>query len=640
MMLSQPKVAPDNNTKSGLMRMNTSTLPSNVFRLTSSAVLQALKSLTIAVLVSLAAQSAFAQQGDGTDVPIRAHVEKPRKVPPTAERIAALRIPTGFKVSVFAEGLKGPRIIAVGDSGIVYVSRREQGDVLMLKDADGDGRADGPAIPVMGRPGAHGLAVHDGKLYVATVKQVFVAPIQAGGLLGPATMIIHDLPDAGQHPDRTLAFGPDGMLYISVGSTCNACNEDNPENATILRASPDGKSRTIFATGLRNTIGFDWELKTGELWGFDEGIDFLGDDIQPEELDHIRLGKRYGWPHIWGAGGVNPQSTPVGEITKEDWKAGSEPMVLGYTAHAAPMQLLFYNGEQFPSEYRGDAFATMRGSWNRESPSGYEIVRIHFERGQAQRIEPFVSGFVDTATKTHFARPVGLAVAQDGALLMADDGNGSIYRISYGPARKAGNGAMSNSAAHHTVAPADSMLTQADQGNNVPLALERWGAQTPGMQLSAADFQNASAMPLKLSSYGESVSPALRWNAVRGAGSYAIILEDPDSKDGKPFVHWVIWNIPANTLALREGLPTAPRLTDPEGVLQGRTRRGVPGYYGPRPPIGDPPHHYHFQIFALDRMLDVPFGSTRDEVMTTAQGHVLAAGELVGLFSQQQNPPP
>jgi glucose/arabinose dehydrogenase len=149
------------------------------------------------------------------------------------------------------------------------------------------------------------------------------------------------------------------MLYISVGSTCNACNESNQENATIVRASPDGKSRSVFAGGLRNTIGFAWHPTTGELWGMDNGIDFLGEDEQSEELNKIEMGKQYGWPHVWGAGAFNPQSTPVGGISKEEWKNNSVPMVLGYTAHAVPMQMVFYSGGNFPKEYDGDAFVTM-----------------------------------------------------------------------------------------------------------------------------------------------------------------------------------------------------------------------------------------------------------------------------------------
>jgi glucose/arabinose dehydrogenase len=237
------------------------------------------------VAAAAATMAAQAQQGDGTEVRIRANVFKPAKVPPTPDRIAALKVPKGFKVSVFADGLKNARIVAVAPDGTVYLSRRDQGDVLMLKDANGDGHADGPPVKVASRPGAHGLAIHDGKLYLATVKEIFVAPIQPDGTLGAMEMIVGDLPDAGQHANRTIAFGPDNMLYISVGSTCNACNESNPENATLLRASADGKSRTIFATGLRNTIGFAWHPTTGELWGMDHGIDFLGDEVQPEELN-------------------------------------------------------------------------------------------------------------------------------------------------------------------------------------------------------------------------------------------------------------------------------------------------------------------------------------------------------------------
>lgn len=237
---------------------------------------------------------AEAQQGDGTEVAIQTEVFKPAKVPATPERLAALRVPEGFSVRAFATGLKNPRILAVAADGTVYASRREQGDVLMLRDVDGDGRADGEPVVVARRAGAHGLAIRADELYLATVKELFRARIQADGTLGPLQMLAGDLPDGGQHPNRTLAFGPDGMLYLSVGSSCNACNETNPEHATLLRLEPDGKSRTIFASGLRNTIGFDWDPASGELWGMDHGIDFLGNEIQAEELNRIRKGGRYG----------------------------------------------------------------------------------------------------------------------------------------------------------------------------------------------------------------------------------------------------------------------------------------------------------------------------------------------------------
>lgn len=575
--------------------------------------------------------SAAAQQGDGTDVPIRTNVFKPAKVEVTSSRLAALKAPAGFTVTVFANGLKNARIIAVAPDGTVYLSRRDQGDIVMLRDQDGDGKADGGGVIVANRPGAHGLAIQDGSLYLVTVKEVFKAPIKPDGTLGEFEMLIGDLPDSGQHPNRTIAFGPDGMLYISAGSTCNACNESNPENATLLRASPDGKTRSIFASGLRNTIGFGWHPRTGELWGMDHGIDFLGDEVQPEELNKIERGKQYGWPHIWGKDGVNPQSTPIGEISKEQWKALSTPMALGYTAHAAPMQMVFYSGGSFPAEYTGDAFVSMRGSWNRNPASGYEIVRIRFVDGQPQKFEPFVSGFLTDGGTTHIARPVGLAVAKDGALLMSDDANGVIYRVAYRGTAAAGA---------PTSVPANVMQQQAMKGSGVPLAMDRVAARTRDViNVSSATIGSQTPIPVKHSEYADGVSPHLSWTAVAGAKSYAIVMEDPDAKPVTPFVHWLAWNIPAHVTSLPEGLQEQIRLTEPEGVLQGMTTRGSPGYYGPKPPVMDPPHRYFFQVFALDTALQVPPGAERDQLLAAMAGHVLAQGSLVGTFQQQTKPP-
>lgn len=578
--------------------------------------------------------NAYAQQGDGTNVEIQTSVFKPEKASATPERVAGLTMPEGFAVTPFAIGLKNPRMIAVAPDGSIYISRREQGDVVMLKDANGDGVADGQPVVVANRPMAHGLAIRDNRLYIATVNEIFVADIRAGGMLGPLQMIVGDLPDGGQHPNRTIAFGPDGMLYVSVGSTCNACNETNPEAATMLRMSPDGKMRTIFARALRNTIGFGWHPTTGEMWGMDHGIDHLGDNEQPEELNLIEQGKQYGWPHAYGSDGIHPQTTPPGGIAKAEWAAASTPMVIGYTAHAAPMAMTFYTGGNFPAEYRGDAFVAMRGSWNRKPASGYEIVRVRYQDGRPQAIEPFVTGFLTDRGRKHIARPVGLAVLQDGSMLMSDDGNGTIYRVAY-------NGASRTAATPATLPPAGPMTKQASQGVGVPLAHQRpeTAAATGRITLRSAAITPNATIAERYSEYADGVSPPLSWDAVPGAQSYVLIMEDPDAKPITPFVHWVAWNIPHSTTSLPEGLQEQERLTLPEGMMQGRNSKNTPGYYGPQPPVGDRAHRYVFQVLALDRTLDLPLGADRDQVLTAAQGHVIAKGTLTGRYRQTVRPP-
>jgi Raf kinase inhibitor-like YbhB/YbcL family protein len=577
--------------------------------------------------------AAFAQQGDGTDVPVAIHVFKPDKAPATPERLAALKAPAGFTVSTFATGLKNPRIIAVSPNGAIYVSRREQGDIVLLKDADGNGVADAAPLVVANRPNAHGLAIKGDKLYIATVKEIFVAAIRPDGTLGTLEMIVGDLPDGGQHPNRTMAFGPDGMLYVSVGSTCNACNETNPENASILRVSPDGKMRTIFARNLRNTIGFSWQPQTGELWGMDHGIDDLGDDLQPEELNLIEQGKQYGWPHAYGVNGIHPQTTPPGEITKAQWLAASTPMVLGYTAHAAPMSMVFYSGGNFPAAYQGDAFVAMRGSWNRKPASGYEVVRIKFRDGKSDRFEPFVTGFLTDSGLKHIARPVGLAMLKDGSLLLTDDGNGTIYRIAYTGAA----GQLTTAIAP----PAGPMLAQAGKGVGVPLTIERpeTASSKSSVKVRSTAVTPQGVIAEKYSEYADAVSPPLSWDPVTGAQSYVLIMEDPDSLPITPFVHWVAWNIPPSTTSLPEGLQEQERLALPDGMMQGRNSKNTPGYYGPQPPVGDAAHRYSFQVLALDTVLDLPIGANRDQVLGAAQGHVLAKGALTGRYRQVAKPP-
>lgn len=363
---------------------------------------------------------------------IEAHVVQPARVDATPERIAGLTLPEGFEVAPFAEGLEGPRMLALGPDGSVYATRPKQGDVLRLHDVDGDGRAD-DVRTVLRLDHVHGIAIHDGTVYLATVHEVYRAALRDDGGIGQPEVIVRDLPDGGQHPNRTLAVGPDGKLYLTVGSLSNAqVTPVDERTATMLRAGRDGSGLEIFARGLRNTLGFGWHPKTGELWGMDHGIDWLGDDRPPEELNRLVEGAHYGWPYLWGDNQDVPQNEPP-DMSAQQMAAKAVPPVLDYTAHSAPMQLAFYQADAFGAEYQGDAFVAMRGSWNRQPPSGYEVVRIRFDdRGRPQSIEPFLRGFL-TRTRdgapAHFGRLVGLIVAADGSLLVGDDTNGVIYRV-------------------------------------------------------------------------------------------------------------------------------------------------------------------------------------------------------------------
>ena len=575
------------------------------------------------------------------NVAILGHVVEPAQLKPTQERMGNLSLPEGFSIKVFAEDLINPRMIDVADDGTVYVTRRSVGDVMMLRDEDGDGRADIQQT-VASRPQMHGIEIDGDTMYLTTVADVFRTTRNADGTLAPLERIISDLPAGGQHPNRMVVKGPDDMLYISVGSTCNACGETDPENATMVRATPDGSSRSIFATGLRNTIGYAFEPDTGALFGMDHGIDWLGDNEQHEELNRIEEGRGYGWPYVYGANRPNPQDYPPGGISMEEWQAQSTDPVGLYTPHAAPMQLTFYTGDAFPEAYRGDAFVAMRGSWNRKSPSGYEVLRIEFEDGAPVRFTPFVTGFLmeDGESDTgwgHMGRLAGIAEGPDGTLYLSDDTNGVIYRISY-------DGDSEQEEASAPLEPTNAENTEVGmregtESTDKPekqagLASDQVAGSVGPIDVHSSAFKNGAPIPDLHAAEGQNVSPPLNWaDGPDGTQSYALIVDDPDAPvETPPFIHWVLYNIPAGVTSLREGVPGAARLDQPEGAMQGPNDHGSTGYFGPRPPAGDPAHTYHFQVFALDRVLDLPHGATRQQLINAMEGHVLSVGVLTGTY--------
>ncbi|MBA4146913.1 MAG: sorbosone dehydrogenase family protein [Verrucomicrobia bacterium] len=384
---------------------------------------------TIALLGTLGA----AAQEDGKS-PIKEKIEsytlRPAQREPSDERIKQLKLAPGFQINVFAKDLGNSRMMAVAPDGTVFVARREQGEVSALRDTNNDGVADINEVVFKDIDDVHGVTVHDGYLYLVAIKELYRAPLQ-NGRPGKLETLIDDIPDGGQHPNRTIAFGPDGALYLSVGSTCNACIEPNPEHATMLRVDPKDWSRKVYAKGLRNTIGFDWHPQTKAFWGWDHGSDELGNDIPPEELNLIKQGGDYGWPFCYGKQVIDPKMKDPKEGTKGEHCAQTIGSTLEYQAHSAPMAFTFYTGSQFPLEYQNNGFVAMRGSWNRKPATGYKIVRVKFQDGKPAGTEDFVSGFLIENGAAHFGRLSGIAMAQDGSLLFSDDANGVVYRVSY-----------------------------------------------------------------------------------------------------------------------------------------------------------------------------------------------------------------
>lgn len=371
--------------------------------------------------------TAWAQQ-EGVLHSVQTNVFRPKHQPFSEDILKRLKVPDGFEVSIFARDLGNARMMAVAEDGTVYVTRPEEKDVIALKDGDLK-----PRVVASDLDGVHGIAIRDGRMFLATVHAVMAADLNADGTIGKIETVVDDLPDGGQHGRRTLAFAPDGALHINVGSSCDACFESSDEKAANLRLDLNSKKRTVFAKGLRNMLGFDWHPETGVMWGVDHGVDHLGDELPGEELNKIEQDAHYGWPFCYGdrkpdwASFTMPEGAPKDEFCQTK-TVGPE---LAFEAHASVINIRFYDAEQFPEEYRNDAFVTLRGSANRADPTGYKVVRVNFDKGEPTGAEDFLTGFLSDDRQMEFGRLAGLAIAPDGSLLVSEDTNGVIFRITY-----------------------------------------------------------------------------------------------------------------------------------------------------------------------------------------------------------------
>jgi len=337
----------------------------------------------------------------------------------------SLQIPKGFAVSVFAEGLKGPRFMTFGPDDVLYVADRQNNRIVALPDKNQDGRADQVWAFAEGLDRPHSLVYHEGAWYVGVPSGVVrLQDMDGDQVADTQETIIEDYPTNG-HNTRTVLFLPDGRMVVSIGSSCNLCDETDPRRAAIVvYDGPEATGERVFASGLRNAVGLAIHPESGELWATNNGRDLMGDDLPPETAYIIRDGGNYGWPYCHSGRIEDPNMGFSGACDDVI------PPVIEMQAHSAPLGLAFYTGNAFPEAYRGDLFIAFHGSWNRSVPTGYKIVRLPLDGNKpAGSLEDFATGWLNLTNGEVSGRPVGLVVGPDGALYVSDDKGGLIYRI-------------------------------------------------------------------------------------------------------------------------------------------------------------------------------------------------------------------
>lgn len=349
---------------------------------------------------------------------------QPTQAPPQP---AELKAPDGFKVSVFAADVTSARLMAFSPDGVLFVARQGKGDVVALPDRDLDGRADSLEIAVSGLTRPHSVAFYKGWLYIATNPAVLRVKYNNGKVEGSPEKVV-DLPvSTTPHWTRTIAFGRDGKMYVSIGSSCNSCEETDERRTTIMQYNADGSGGRPFAKGFRNAIGFDWDAN-GVMWADDMGQDKLGEEMPPDEINRVEEGKHYGWPYFIGSNVPNPDLKDAKGSMKPEQ---ATPPAFALPAHISPIALAFYKGRRFPAPYRNAMYVALHGSSgnNRAEKIGYKVVRVVMDDGRITGIEDFVTGWLKDGQV--LGRPAGLITGADGAFYISDDSKGFIYRVTY-----------------------------------------------------------------------------------------------------------------------------------------------------------------------------------------------------------------
>jgi len=342
-------------------------------------------------------------------------------LPTAAAEMGEITLPPGFRIEVYAADVPNARQMALGPGGVVFVGSRAEGKVYAVADRRAYVLASGLDQP-------SGIAFRDGALYVAAVSRILRFRDVARDLAHPPKpeVVSDAYPSDAHHGWKFIAFGPDGRLYVPVGAPCNICAPPGPLHATITRIDLAGGRPEVVARGVRNSVGFDFDPASGDLWFTDNGRDYLGDEQPPDELNHLtKVGEHFGFPFCHGNAIRDPEYN-AGRSCAEFTPPARE---LG--PHVASIGMRFYTGRMFPEKYRGGIFIAEHGSWNRSTPIGYRVTFVKIENGRATSYEPFASGWLKGSVAS--GRPADVLVMPDGALLVSDDKAGRLYRISYAP---------------------------------------------------------------------------------------------------------------------------------------------------------------------------------------------------------------
>jgi glucose/arabinose dehydrogenase len=347
-------------------------------------------------------------------------------------------LPPGFKIEIYADNLTYARSMALSPDGALFVGTRRPfetldapngSDLYAIIDKNNNNHAEASEISVIakGLNNPNGVAFKDGSLYVAQINRIIRFDDIESQLDSPKEPVtIKELPQYLIHGWRYIGFGPDGRLYVALGANCNVCQHDDEINATIASMNPDGSDMETFARGVRNSVGFDWDPATGELWFTDNGRDLLGNDVPSDELNHAPMkGLNFGFPTCHSGSIPDPdlgsdKNYTCNTMVPPAWMLGP---------HVAPLGMRFYTGTQFPEKYRGQIFIAEHGSWNRDAPIGYRLVTVRLQNNTAVGHEVFAEGWLQNGTA--WGRPVDVQTLKDGSMLVSDDLNGVIYRISY-----------------------------------------------------------------------------------------------------------------------------------------------------------------------------------------------------------------